>query len=106
MGSVLYARKVLSILDPQNKYFGVGSSKILCRPEGGALYEKSLRHTFSDTSEWEHALIIDDQENAWDAGSRKHVLQIIPYHFFGRSQAGGAMTLMRIGTSTCITTQD
>ena len=42
MGSYLYTQKVLDFLDPAELIFGVPPGKIMCRPERGAVFKKSI----------------------------------------------------------------
>ena len=63
MGSFLYTQKVLDFLDPAEVYF-VPPGKILCRPEGGAVFKKSIAHLLPDSDAWRHVLIVDDREDA------------------------------------------
>ena len=82
MGSYTYTEKVLDFLDPSLTLF---SGKVLCRPERGGVFKKSIGHLpgFQEDTAWRRVMIVDDRIDAWDRPSQHHLLQLPAFHYFG-----------------------
>mmetsp|Transcript_4342 Transcript_4342/g.9424 ORF Transcript_4342/g.9424 Transcript_4342/m.9424 type:complete len:474 (-) Transcript_4342:108-1529(-) len=83
MGAHAYTGQVLGILDPGEEILGLPNAKVMCRPDGGAVFEKSIAHIIPDRDQWRRTIILDDRDEAWDKQSRDHVLKLPPFVFFG-----------------------
>lgn len=86
MGSYNYANKVLDFLDPSQEFFAP-PGKVMCRPEGGAVFKKSIEHLKLDVDQWRRVVVVDDREDAWDETAREHLLQLSAFYYFKLPQA-------------------
>mmetsp|Transcript_23200 Transcript_23200/g.68162 ORF Transcript_23200/g.68162 Transcript_23200/m.68162 type:complete len:344 (-) Transcript_23200:293-1324(-) len=93
MGSRSYTKQVVDAIDPERKIF---TSKILCREDGEMeTFQKSLDHLDGSDDERHRMIVLDDREDAWDATSRGHVLQIPAFRYF--RDGGGMQPLSKEG---------
>ena len=83
MGSKSYATEVIGIIDPTKELI-VG--RVLCRRDSAPeAFVKSLTHLFPEDEETRRAaLILDDRQEAWDALSREHLIQVPAFHCFDK----------------------
>ena len=83
MGSKSYATEVIGIIDPTKELI-VG--RVLCRRDSAPeAFVKSLTHLFPVNAEARRAaLILDDRQEAWDALSREHLIQVPAFHCFDK----------------------
>ena len=71
-------RQVVDLLDHDQRLL----KRILCRPDGGAAFPKSLAHLF-DTRTIERSVVLDDRTDAWEPRWLPHILQLPAFHHFG-----------------------
>ncbi|WUR03063.1 RNA polymerase II subunit A C-terminal domain phosphatase (FCP1) [Vairimorpha necatrix] len=74
MGSKVYAKKIVKIIDPSKKYIG---NRILSRDENGLGFKKDLNRLFSIHS---NVVILDDRDDIWDYSS--NLILVKPFFYW------------------------
>ncbi|KAK6090027.1 hypothetical protein P3W45_001073 [Vairimorpha bombi] len=81
MGTKVYAKKIVSIIDPNKKYIG---RRILSRDENGLEFKKDLNRLFSIHS---NVVILDDRDDIWDYSS--NLVLVKPFFYWNVGDING-----------------